>query len=113
MWVLNENKLELAKNKYGFKENKDFRGNLSGYFKENIKGGTIISFNLENKITSYGAIATPKIYQDLIYDLIKDDVIMIKRESEEEKINIRINKKEEKIKKIQKEIEELKKLKGE
>lgn len=114
MWVLNEEKIELAKNKYGFDEEKSFyNGEFIGYRKRNANGRTIISFDKDNQKTNFGLITTPKMHQDLIYDLIKDDVIILKRENEEEKINKRIQKKEEKIQKLQDEIEQLKKSKGE
>ena len=111
MWVLNENKIDLAKNKYNLKN----EGMEHSYYSiRNSKGKTIIGFDKENKITSYGVITTPKIYQDLIYDLIKDDVLMLKRESETEKLNKRIEKKEETIQKLKEEIEKLKsQMKGE
>lgn len=91
MWVLNKEKENLLISKYNFEKKKDI--NAYGYG----RSITIWSSNHEKWSGLVNVMSLSKATQDKIYELIKDDVIVL---------GSNINK-EQKIKKYKKEIEEL------
>ena len=97
MLVLNKDKENLLVEKYGFKKNT----NINNHNYYTFKAITIYC----NDVDYYIKIESlSKISQDILYDLIKEDVLL-KSETTEKSLKLkRIKKKEEQIKKLQDEI---------
>lgn len=100
MLILDKDKENLLVEKYKFEKNKNIDDN--NFY--TLKSITIYCNDNENYLI-IGSLS--KSMQDVLYDLIKDDVLL-KSETSEKSLKLkRIKKKEEQIKKLQDEINKI------